>query len=120
MVCVSHGMTGMRWKSVLILGLGLTGLLLIVNYWNFPFHRWLRRTPGKLSAGTNKLYQPGGQDDLEEALNITVGEGTILAAIYCQEIELDMAERRVTMKTTCERYGHSLKVPLKLYNKKLR
>ena len=35
-------------------------------------------------------------------------------------VELDMKERRDLLATVCSRYGRRLKVPLKLYNKKLR
>ena len=35
-------------------------------------------------------------------------------------VELDMKERRDLLGTVCSRYGRRLKVPLKLYNKKLR
>ena len=35
-------------------------------------------------------------------------------------VELDMKERRELLGSVCSKYGRRLKVPLKLYNKKLR
>ena len=35
-------------------------------------------------------------------------------------VDLDMKERRHLLGTVCNSYGRRLKVPLKLYNKKLR
>ena len=37
-----------------------------------------------------------------------------------QQVELEMKERRELVERTCSKYGRRLKVPLKLYNKKLR
>ena len=37
-----------------------------------------------------------------------------------QQVELDMKERRELLQRTCSKYGELLRVPLKLYNKRLR
>ena len=46
----------------------------------------------------------------------TVDRATLLQDLF----ELDMKERRDLLGKVCSRYGKRLKVPLKLYNKKLR
>ena len=37
-----------------------------------------------------------------------------------QQVELEMKERREVLQRTCSKYGELLRVPLKLYNKRLR
>ena len=37
-----------------------------------------------------------------------------------KEIETELQQRREQVSRTCSKYGRRLKVPLKLYNKKLR
>ena len=37
-----------------------------------------------------------------------------------QQVELEMKERRELLERTCSKYGELLRVPLKLYNKRLR
>merc|ERR1712038_1804744 len=53
----------------------------------------------------NKKYRPGDEADMQ--INIT-------------EVEADLFQRRSLVKTTCKKYGHALKIPLKLYKKRLR
>ena len=41
-------------------------------------------------------------------------------SLQAGRVELDMRERRDLLRRTCSKYANRLKVPLKLYNKKLR
>ena len=41
-------------------------------------------------------------------------------SVQDQQVGEDMKERRELLRRTCSKYGQRLKVPLKLYNKKLR
>ena len=52
----------------------------------------------------------------QRSSSLRSGQETLQAG----RVELDMRERRDLLRRTCSKYANRLKVPLKLYNKKLR
>jgi len=75
------------------------------KFQNSEERKRLTSKPAKLYHGMNKKYRPGDEPDMQ--INIT-------------EVEEELSQRRSLVKTTCKKYGHALKIPLKLYKKRLR
>merc|ERR1711973_531820 len=103
----------MRWRTTILIAT-LTLLLILAPF--FPRandetfqsseeRKRITSKPAKLYHGMNKKYRPGDEPDMQ--INIT-------------EVEEDLFQRRSLVKTTCKKYGHALKIPLKLYKKRLR